>query len=195
MSTTAYEALRAAPALGQQRQQFAALLAARAAARRTLDLVLGAPRGAWTLLRRTTAGWLSRILPTSADAALRRMLAPVARLRSLTAVVGLVPFMGVALTTLPVQGIVSRALGGFGRLAVKAAVRSGGPPTPVFGSSVRVAPGWPTGWRPSAGESPDERRRSPPTRGPGSWSTRAGPHCRWLARSAVAWSSTDCSVA
>ena len=79
MSTAApYEALRAAPLLDQQRQQFALLLTVRDAARRTLDLVLGAPRGAWTLLRRSTAGWLSRILPTSAVAALRRLLAPMA---------------------------------------------------------------------------------------------------------------------
>ena len=120
MSTAAaYEALRPVPPLGQQRQQFAFLLAARDAARRTLDLLLGAPRGAWTLLRRTTAGWLSRLLPTSAVAALRRLLAPMAWLRSATAVVGLLPLLGVALTTPPAQGLVSRALGFVGRLSVK----------------------------------------------------------------------------
>ena len=79
-----------------------------------------APRGAWTLLRRSTAGWLSRILPTSAVVALRRLLAPMAWLRSATAVVGLLPLLGVALTTPPVQGVVSRALGVVGRLSVKA---------------------------------------------------------------------------
>ena len=44
----------------------------------------------------------------------------MAWLRSATAVVGLLPLLGVALTTPPVQGLVSRALGVVGRLTVKA---------------------------------------------------------------------------
>lgn len=121
MSTaTTYEPLRPVPPLGQQHERIALLLGARARARKTLDLVLGAPRGAWTYLRRATAGWLPRLLSTPAAAALGRLLTPMSWLRSVTAAVGLLPAIGVALTTPPLRGLTSRTLGAAAGLTKKA---------------------------------------------------------------------------